>query len=53
MEENQIFALRIIIEQTLEWNCPLHINLIDLAMSTVTQHRRSEDPMEYLQISFQ
>ena len=26
---DQIFALRNIIEQTLEWNCPLYINFID------------------------
>ena len=26
---DQIFALRNIIEQTLEWNCPLYINVID------------------------
>ena len=42
---DQIFALRNIIEQTLEWNCPLYINFIDfkrpLTVSTMTLCGRS------------
>ena len=35
---DQIFALRNIIEQTLEWNCPLYINFIDFKKAFDSVH---------------
>ena len=38
---DQIFALRNIIEQCLEWNVPLHINFIDFKKAFDSVHRES------------
>ena len=38
---DQIFALRNIMEQTLEWNTPLFINFIDFQKAFDSVHRES------------
>ena len=38
---DQIFALRKIIEQCLEWNAPLHVNFIDFKKAFDSLHREA------------